>query len=636
MGWSLYEKEESLEPLEFSNGKTQESVVSEVLDLIKKGEKIIFIHGVCGTGKSAIALNVAKELGRASVVVPIKNLQKQYSDDYSSNKYLYKDNEKKERLKIAMITGRSNHPCQYLKDNLNDFQFKEKDSSLIEFSHKKERKLSLTADNSLIPCKISIDEANRDKLKKYFDENPNQKKKAYFDIENLNRVNVAPACLYWSPILPSDFKSNLDSINKLSYQSINGEKIIYQRKPGCSYYRQFLSYKYADVIIFNSRHYLLETYLGRKPATDVEIIDECDEFLDNFAEDHILNLDLLSYELGKLNPEEQEQRHLLSELKVLLFDCYEESSDFSGIENNESLLTKTKLLELVNFFINNDLYKLSDDDNGYLLQCIETCRKFEGVLEETYASFSKSRDKKDVSVRLITINLSKTLNQLLKKNKVFVMMSGTIHSEEVLRRVFGIEKFSIVEAETVSQGEINKISTGYEADFKYDNFQSGRVSRVHYLKALNKALEIAKRPTLVHVNSFADLPTNEEKEEHSLEFLETREELKEKQKNDLNNSIIKQFKSGEIKILFTTKCNRGVDFPGEMCNSVVLTKFPYPDSNSLFWKIFKKQKPELFWSFYKDKARRELLQKIYRSVRSKDDKVDVLSPDIRVLEAEIV
>ena len=51
MTWSLYHDEKFLEPLKFSNGKTQEDVVKEVLGLIEKGEKIIFIRGVCGTGK---------------------------------------------------------------------------------------------------------------------------------------------------------------------------------------------------------------------------------------------------------------------------------------------------------------------------------------------------------------------------------------------------------------------------------------------------------------------------------------------------------------------------------------------------------------------------------------------------------
>ena len=49
--WSLYESGKSLEPLKFSNGKTQEDIVKEVIDEIKRGHKIIFIRGVCGTGK---------------------------------------------------------------------------------------------------------------------------------------------------------------------------------------------------------------------------------------------------------------------------------------------------------------------------------------------------------------------------------------------------------------------------------------------------------------------------------------------------------------------------------------------------------------------------------------------------------
>jgi hypothetical protein len=36
-----------------------------------------------------------------------------------------------------------------------------------------------------------------------------------------------------------------------------------------------------------------------------------------------------------------------------------------------------------------------------------------------------------------------------------------------------------------------------------------------------------------------------------------------------------------------------------------------------------------------DKAKRELTQKIYRGLRSKEDKVYLLSPDIRVLGFEL-
>ena len=92
--WSLYENEKELKPLVFSNGKTQEDIVEEVCAAIKEGHKIIFIKGVCGTGKSAVALNLARRLGKTSIVVPIKSLQEQYIKDYSEQKYILKNTEK--------------------------------------------------------------------------------------------------------------------------------------------------------------------------------------------------------------------------------------------------------------------------------------------------------------------------------------------------------------------------------------------------------------------------------------------------------------------------------------------------------------------------------------------------------------
>ena len=109
-GFNLYENSKRLMPLIFSNGKSQEDVFNEILKNIHDGRRVIFVKGVCGTGKSAIALNIAKELGKASIVVPGKALQKQYALDYSKSKYVLKNDHKK--LKIRVITGRENHSCQ--------------------------------------------------------------------------------------------------------------------------------------------------------------------------------------------------------------------------------------------------------------------------------------------------------------------------------------------------------------------------------------------------------------------------------------------------------------------------------------------------------------------------------------------
>ncbi|MBS3083773.1 hypothetical protein J4423_03145 [Candidatus Pacearchaeota archaeon] len=137
----------------------------------------------------------------------------------------------------------------------------------------------------------------------------------------------------------------------------------------------------------------------------------------------------------------------------------------------------------------------------------------------------------------------------------------------------------------------------------------------------------------MHVNAFQDLPTDEEKSNYQLTQLTSQESLRETQGEDKTGRAISTFKQGLNNKLFTTKCSRGIDFPGNMCNSVIFTKYPNPNISDTFWKILQKTHPDHFWEFYRDKAYREFLQRIYRAVRSVNDHVYILSPDIRVIQS---
>ncbi len=641
MVWSLFdEKGVLLEAKRFSNGKTQEDIVTEVVTEIKKGKKIIFIHGVCGSGKSAIALNIAKELGKASIVVPIKNLQRQYESDYMHKKYVLKNDGKK--LVINMITGRRNHVCPYLEDNKKEIlmtKMREMNSSLSDiFAGFKDRRKSAesddSCDNPFLPCKIEIKNKNLPTLKKYYSENPERKDNSEMDLKTMKRFAVAPACPYWMPILPSEMKVK-NEWQKKEYASVGGKHTIYSRTEGCPYYTQFKAYTDSDVIIFNGDQYILETALGRKPLTDVEIIDECDEFLDNFALEGTINLTRLRNELSGTMVSEDSQRKLVDSLGDDVLEILNESLKHFAENDNITELDKTKVKDLISGLVKNDLYEVISDES-YLEHCVEIARKFYDVSSDAYVNFYKDRTKGDIFVKLVTINLDKMLGALIEKNKAFVFMSGTLHSERILIEIFGLKNFKIIDAETFNQGTIRKLKTGLEQDFKFDNFSKERVSREQYLKALDKCVEIAKIPIVVHVNAFQDLPTDIEIEKYRLTNLVSSSDLMEQQNRDREGRMVKDFKEGKSKILFTTRCNRGIDFPFETCNSVVITKFPYPNTQSLFWKILKKNKPDIFWEFYKDKAHRELLQRVYRSVRAVNDHVFLLSPDIRVLNSNVV
>ncbi|MDO8517418.1 MAG: helicase C-terminal domain-containing protein [Nanoarchaeota archaeon] len=626
--WSLFKREvsensenssgifdfsgEKLEPIKFSNGKTQADIVKEILDAIEQGNKIIFIKGVCGSGKSAIALNLARHFKKTSIVVPIKSLQEQYEEDYTKNKFILKQDNQK--LKISVIKGRNNFNCPFCGGK---------------------------ADAGDLPCTIELREKNIEQIKKYLEQNSNVDKSDFSAMGEVRRMSVAPACPFWSPLLPSGVSAKaVEKAKKLKYKSVSGEEYaLFQRKKGCAYNDQYEAYVDSDVLIFNSLKYLLELIMGRKPKTDIDIIDECDEFLDNFSNEKTINLNRLLYALSNLNPEKSEQKNEVKKMTLKVNSLlYEQTS------NEIERLGKSSIEPLIEQILENP-YLAEDEEDNYYNKVFEIAKAFETLLDETYVLISKKSDQSyefskyikenredNVILNLVTINLAKKFEYLVNSTEVLVLMSGTLHSEIILKDIFGLKNFKIIEAETQNPGTITKFRTGMEKNCKYENFKNKIVTREQYLKALSSCVTSAKLPALVHVNSFEDLPNELEKAEFNLTNVITKERLKALQEGDTNNREIEKFRIGEIDVLFTTKCSRGIDFPGDKCNSIILTKYPYPNTQSLFWQILKKERPNDFMTFYLDKAKRELLQKIYRGLRFKDDHIILLSPDSRVLD----
>jgi len=588
---------------------------------------------------SAIALNIARDLGKTSVVVPIKNLQQQYKKDYEKNKFLKKENG--ENLKISVMTGRNNHKCKFLEDNENAIPKikREVDSKLHDiFSGRKEEQKEnfgndISAANQNIPCKIEIKEKNWDKIKKYLKQNPRIDVKNFTKISDVKRLPVAAVCPYWSPVFPEEFDIKvLEEEKKRTYKGLRGKTFnFYQRKKGCPFYEQFNYYIDSDVIVFNSMKYILESALNRKPYTEAEIVDECDEFLDSFSNQRKINIDRLINSLGNIFATDEDNFKKILEAKEILQYLKKDKRINDSVYNREIIpLKETGIYDLFKILLWQSDFLEEVDEESYVMDVEKTASMFEKFLGESYVLFEKKDE--NLIANVVTVNLSKRFKEMVEKNKVIVLMSGTLHSEKVLKDIFGLDKFKIIQAEDVAPGEIFVMRTGKEFDCKYSNFSSEKYSREDYLRALDKCLENSKRPTLVHVHAFQDLPKDYEIYEYDLKNLISQDELSDEQKFDSNGEIISEFKSGKKEVLFSTRASRGVDFPGEQCNSIVFTKYPNPNVQDPFWKILNRTKPNEYWEFYRDKAKRELLQKVYRGLRFEEDKVEVWSPDLRVLE----
>ncbi len=581
----------------FKEDVTYDLEVPEQNNFIADG---IIVHN------SAIALNVAKALGRASIVVPVKGLQKQYEEDYMSKKYLLKKSG--EKIKIAMITGRDNH----------DSVFEPGKSCADPF----------------LPDNISITEKNYSRIKEYYENNPFIKNKADVSLKMIKRISIAPANPYWSPIAPAEIELPLRDAKKKKYRGLRGrEFVFYHRKEGCSYYDQYLAYLNADVIIFNSAKYKIEMTLDRKPETAVDIIDEADEFLDSFSNQQELNVSRLIKSLESIIPEGFDAQKDLDRIIEFLKGEEKNKQVLGIVEDKVYPLKETNMDKVLNILLKNKeiCAEILIDEQNYAQKLLEAVWNFEGFFEDTYVNY-QMRDG-DVYANLVTVNLSRKFKDMMDKSNALVFMSGTMHSEEVLKHIFGIDNFKVVEAETSLQGNVEIIMTGKEIDCRYSNFSSKVHSRIDYLKAFDACMAKAKKPVLIHVNSYEDLPTEQEIKDNWIFGIMSREKLRELQTEDKTGRLISLFKAKMSNCLFTTKCSRGVDFPGDVCNSIVFTKYPNPNIRDPFWKILKSTHPDYFWEFYHDKARREFMQRIYRAIRSKDDHVYILSPDKRVLDA---
>jgi len=605
--WSFYSQEGPLNPIKYSNGKSQEDIVKEVSKLIEEGKKIIFIHGGCGTGKSSIALNLARLFGKSSIVVPVKNLQKQYENDYSNKKYLL--NKEGKKMKIAIITGRDNH------------------DSIIE--------PGTSCSAQFLPDTIAIAEKNRKLLIQYYQDNPLIKNKnAIPMIKLLRRISIAPSNPHWSPIYSSDYVlSQLSDAKKKNYRGVSGkEYIFYHRKPGCSYYDQFQAYINADILVFNSPKYLIEMAFGRKPESALDIIDEADAFLDNLSKQETLDLSNLYSSLNYIYPESRFDEDNLQKIKELI-SLEIKNKKSLGINEDETFPLKSTFTgkALAILLRSNSLkMEISLSETNYSNEALEIALNFEDTFEETFIAYSKKDE--NIQAHLVTTNVAKKFADICNKTKALILMSGTLHSPEVLKNVFGVKDFAIVEAETKMPGEIelSRLETAFDCSKKYLDIPGNRKK---YLLALSECIKKAKRPTLVHVNAFDDLPTSLEIEEYSLFNLPERGLFRSMQAEDKLGLEVQKFKKKEIDILFTTRCSRGVDFPGDMCNSIIFTKYPNPNPKDLFWKILNQTHKAYYWSVYNDRANREFLQRLYRGLRSQDDHVQILSPDARVLNA---
>lgn len=514
-------------------------------------------HSYVGNGfinhNSATLLHVIENMGRGIIVVPFRNLQRQYFDDYftGKNKFVLKKNG--QRLKVAVMLGRGNFPCKWLAEQY-DLQ-----QRMIKESEKPENygiiypvddeilrmyKEDPTCANKGLLCNRPLQGIGKERevrwsigcqcpywiptptakntIDKWKDKEVDERKGDNFYDDEIEGVNLPDIKKTISDInknvINKNVKTRLDIVqdsikchNIAYYQSVGwGDTGVFIRdevdKDGnpcpdvCPYYKQFYSYIFADCIVMNDAKWQLETMIGRKPNVSAEVFDEGDYWLDKRS----VSLEFSRIMIDKMLPTTNKMQRL-KENTLFLFD-----NTFKNIKEKVAEQNKGKDSNSANNIISSKNYReLFLTMTNMFLEYKKSVEEDDSILQRILDIYTvlKYIDKASISARdvkggnkILSIfipypdNLLK--EQFEKSSENIIITSGTIHSNFVLSNLFGINNdnyiVDFVEGRKESPGKLRCIKPK-EGLLKvnHTNWQSPQF-RMAYNHTLNYILDNLK------------------------------------------------------------------------------------------------------------------------------------------------
>jgi hypothetical protein len=445
MVWELTKANGDIQsPRTYHNGKTQETVVDEIVTSFDDN-KFVIVVGVVGSGKSAIALHVIKRMGGGIIVVPTKVLEHQYVDDYcGGKKYHIPD------LPVEYMVGKGNFKCRYVSNRWS--------------------------------CTHSDEPCNRPLKKDIIDDEGNHRSES--------RLQVAKECPYWAPVYGGQSVDRAtevlgESYSTIRYSAIGGEKFWFMPQHPCDYYAQFSYYTKACALIMNQAKWEIETLIERKPAVPVEIVDEADGFLDSLS----YQVEITERFFSAVKKENFVDDDDLITLEDAFAEIVHDLDGFEGKLNSDIVL-----------FIENFKNSLKDCSTSSV--AFEKLSKLTQILECSDYAYACIKNN---SIKIFMPRPDIALRKLFANSHKVVLMSGTMQSAETLKEVFRLEDAHLIIAEDIPPGELRIKMTGREASVTYGNWQNPQF-QADYHRTLSHMVKMSQKPCLVQVHAKKYVP----------------------------------------------------------------------------------------------------------------------------------
>jgi Rad3-related DNA helicase len=591
---------EKLSPRAYSHGGSQLDAVADIIRAFDEGASDVFFHANLGSGKSLIALHVIANMGRGIVVVPTKNLQDQYAEDYEG-KYVIRDARKKRMLRIRVMKGRKSFHCA----------FHGKDAASPDLVCTKELPSSTPRWKAAMKCP--------DWSPVYKGENAQKLADATFLHEGAEAE--------WA------FQQELAEKGR-PYEAVFHEFVYVARGNPCPYFAQYAAYSEADAIVMNQAKWEAETSLARKPRLDVEVFDEADHFLDSLGStveigaheiDTLLRRFVSLSKKGRLDPDARpsaRDKAVVAELQ----EARKRLADKTQLGECEPPVETMQAVAKV--------YESMEGDEP-----ARRAGQLRDALEHPDALVcTKKEDRYLVAVGEPQVILR---SLLAKSGPKRLWMSATLQDAAILRDVYGFRNPVIVQGETAYQGQLHlcvpedpaaaPVPVRWEAWYG----PQGQPLREGFDRALSFIQKHAKGPTAYVVHGKGYLESIAEWSAAARKVVKLLEKERE------SDETLRRFLAGETDEIASTRMNRGVDLKGDLCRDLVLIKLPLPDISDPKLQAIKKKFAQkygdeigegAFWRYARDCARRTLLQQVGRGMRAPDDWVRVWTTDQAVLD----
>jgi len=337
----------------------------------------------------------------------------------------------------------------------------------------------------------------------------------------------------------------------------------------------------------------------RKPQVQVEIIDEADDFLDGLSYKTTVNRNTLNNLQREGVIDQTEYDSLERDLLRLVRE--------NSRRREFPLSSAPEVLQYVEELCR----RLADSEDSGL---VGDQHRLGLITQYQEYSWVYATQPPRPGLTFYIPRMDITLEELKKRSGKLVLMSATRHSDRVMRNIYGIQP-PLVVAQEENPGTLYLMTPreGHLVSVTFNAWRSLEF-RENYWELLEQQLAVAQRPCYVIVHAYKYLPQQYKPEEYEkTQEYWTRRSLP--------------------GVYFSTKMDRGKDLKDDLCRSIILLKYPYPNIKDIILQTIKRQYGDSeFWEYMQDHADRNLIQQCGRAIRSADDWCLIYSPDLRAIE----